>query len=164
MRELTSADCPPPGPADHRRGPDEGIPVVFYADFTCPDCAVAAERLKQSGALVHFRHMAISSRHRRAVPLAAASEAAAAQGCFWPFHDALFADPGRTDDPHLWRLCEELGISTSRFDTDRRSRATLDLVASQTSEALRAGAVSTPSFLVRGRLVTSLPDDLARRA
>ena len=122
---------------------------------------MAAARLQEAGARVHFRHLAISSRHRRAVPLAAASEAAAIQGAFWPFHDALFADPGRTDDPHLWLLCEELGLSTERFDADRRSPSVLALVADQTSEALRAGAISTPAFLFAGSLSSELPAELA---
>ncbi len=160
MRELTSAACRPPGPDDHRRGPEDGVPVVFFADFTCPDCAVAAGELADRGALVHFRHLAISSRHRRAVPLAAASEAAARQGAFWEFHDALFGDPGRTDDPHLWQLCEELGLSLEQFETDRRSAELLAVVSAQTSEALRAGAISTPSFLVDGRLLAELPEAL----
>jgi len=158
MRELTSAACRPPGPEDHRRGPESGVPVVFFADFTCPECAVAAGELAARDALVHFRHLAISSRHRRAVPLAAASEAAARQGAFWEFHDALFGDPGRTDDPHLWLLCEELGLSLEQFEADRRSPEVLALVAEQTSEALRAGAISTPSFLVGGRLLAELPE------
>lgn len=161
MRELTSADCRPPGPDDHRRGPEDGAPIVFFADFTCPECAVAAKALSESEALVHFRHLAISSRHRRAVPLAAAAEAAAAQGAFWEFHDALFGDPGRTDDPHLWKLCESLGLSVEKFEADRLSDEVLGIVAFQTSEALRAGAISTPSFLAGGNLSADLPDAVA---
>ena len=160
MRDLTSAACRPPGPYDHRRGPEGSTPVVFYADFTCPECAVAAAVLASRELSVHFRHLAISSRHRRAVPLAAAAEAAACQGAFWEFHDALFADPGRTDDPHLWKLCERLGLSTERFDADRRSDEVAAIVSSQTAEGLRAGAISTPSFLVAGELLTELPGNL----
>lgn len=161
MRDFSGAESRPPGPEDYRRGPEDGVPVVFFADFTCPECAVAAARLKGSGALVHFRHLAISSRHRRAVPLAAAAEAAGRQGAFWEFHDAFFADPGRTEDPHLWRICEQLGLSLERFEEDRHSEEIAEIVASQTVEALRAGAISTPSFLVEGRLVPELPDALA---
>ena len=157
MRELTSAACRPPGPDDHSRGPEAGTPVVFFADFTCPECAVAAAALAAGTARVHFRHFAISSRNRRSVPLAAASEAAAGQGAFWEFHDALFGDPGHTDDPHLWRICEKLGLSLDRFEADRRSEAVHARVAFQTSEALRAGAISTPSFLLDGRMLTELP-------
>jgi hypothetical protein len=36
------------------------------------------------------------------------------------FHDALFADQGRIDDPHLWTRCERLGLDVDRFETDRR--------------------------------------------
>ena len=133
--------------------------MVFFADFTCPECALAAMRLREAPVRVHFRHMAISSRHRRALPLAAAAEAAGRQGAFWDFHDALFADPGRTEDPHLWQLCAALGLSTERFEADRRSPEIAGIVAGQTAEALRAGATSTPAFLIGGELLAGLPDE-----
>ena len=157
MRELTSAEPRPPGGEDHSRGPAGSAEVVFYGDFTCPDCAVAAMDLKELPVRVHFRHFAMSSRHRRAVPLAAAAEAAGEQGFFWEFHDSLFEDQGHLDDPHLWERCERLGIDVARFDRVRRSEETLATVRRQTSEALRAGATGTPAFLVDGAMLASLP-------
>ena len=38
-------------------------------------------------------------------------------------HDALFADQGRLEDPHLWERAERLGLDVARFDADRRSEA-----------------------------------------
>ena len=158
MRDLTSAAPPPPGPGDHVRGPDGAPSLIFYADFTCPDCAVAALALKEMPVRVHFRHFAMSSRSRRAVPLATASEAAGMQGSFWEFHDSLFGDPGHVDDPHLWERCEALGLDIRQFDIDRRSGEAEALVRAQTSEALRAGAAGTPAFLVDGELHSSLAE------
>ncbi len=107
MGDLTSAPIPAVGPDDHLRGQsDDPELVVMYADFSCPRCAVAAIALRDAGSSVVFRHFALRARHPRAVPLAHAAEAAALQGAFWPFHDALFADQGRIDDPHLWDRCE----------------------------------------------------------
>ena len=37
-------------------------------------------------------------------------------------HDALFADQGRLEDPHLWARAERLGLDVARFDADRRDR------------------------------------------
>ena len=161
MRELTSAEPLPPNGSGHVRGPEGAPDLIFYGDFTCPDCAVAALRLRDLPVRVHFRHFALSSRNRRAVPLSAAAEAAGRQGAFWEFHDSLFVDQGRSDDPHLWERCKRMGLDTGCFEQDRRSPAVDELVRSQTSEALRAGATATPSFLAGGVMYSSLDEALA---
>ena len=144
-------------PDDHVRGP-EGAPLLFfYADFTCPFCAVAHERLKGAPVRVVFRHFALKAKHPRAVPLALAAEAAAAQGAFWPFHDALYADQGRIDDPHLWARVTELGLDVERFDHDRRAEAAAERVRRDTREALRGGATATPTLVTEDGELTSGP-------
>lgn len=145
MGDLTS--CPAPGlrPDDHVRG--DGELVIMYADFSCPRCAVAALALRDEGARVAFRHFALKSRHPRAVPLAHAAEAAARQGAFWTFHDALFADQGHIDDPHLWARCEQLGLDVARFEDDRRSETVAERVRRDLNDGLRAGVTGTPALL-----------------
>jgi protein-disulfide isomerase len=145
MGDLTSAPIAGPRPDDHVRG--EGELVVLYADFSCPRCAVAARDLRAAGARVVFRHFALKARHPRAVPLAHAAEAAALQDAFWPFHDALFADQGHLDDPHLWARCERLGLDVARFDADRRSAAVAERVRRDVREGMRAGVTATPALL-----------------
>jgi protein-disulfide isomerase len=151
--DLSSAPVPPLRADDHLRGaggPDSPL-VLFYADFTCPRCAFVAERLREAGVLrVAFRHLALRARHRRAVPLALAAEAAARQGAFWALHDSLYADQGRLDDPHLWARCEELGLDLERFEADRRDPAIAERVTRDVREALRAGATSTPTVWADG--------------
>jgi protein-disulfide isomerase len=119
----------------------------MYADFSCPRCAVAALKLADAGTPVAFRHFALRSRHPRAVPLAHAAEAAALQGAFWPFHDALFGDQGRIDDPHLWDRCERLGLDVGRFEVDRRSDPVAERVARDLRDGMRAGVTGTPALL-----------------
>jgi protein-disulfide isomerase len=157
IEELTSAPVPGLRPDDHVRGPDDAPLVFFYADFTCPYCAVGHERLRDEGVRVVFRHFALKAKHPRAVPLALAAEAAAGQGAFWPFHDALYADQGRIDDPHLWARAEALGLDVERFDRDRRSEAAMERVRRDTREALRGGATATPTLVRGGRLTSGPP-------
>lgn len=157
--DLTSAPVPPLRPDDHVRGPADAPLVILYADFTCPRCALTVERLAGRPLRVCFRHFALGTRHPRALPAARAAEAAALQGRFWEFHDALYADPGRLDDPHLWARCERLGIDVDRFEADRRGEAVAERVARDVREAMRGGAATTPALLLPdGTLHQGAPD------
>ncbi len=147
MSDLRSAPVPPLRDDDHVRGADQaGAAVVFYGDFACPRCAVEALRLRAEGARVAFRHFALKAKHERAVALAQAAEAAARQGAFWAFHDALYADQGHVDDPHLWARVEALGLDLERFEADRRDAAIAERVRRDVRDALRAGATTTPTL------------------
>jgi protein-disulfide isomerase len=158
MTGLTSAPVPPPGRDDHVRGAAGAPLVILYADFTCPRCALAAERLRAAPVRTCFRHLALATRHRRAVPAAIAAEAAARQDAFWAFHDALFADQGRLDDPHLWERCERLGLDVARFEADRRDPALAERVTRDVRGALRAGAATTPAYVLGDALHQGVPD------
>jgi protein-disulfide isomerase len=158
MTGLTSAPVPPPGPDDHVRGAAGAPLVILYADFTCPRCALAAERLRAAPVRTCFRHLALATRHRRAVPAAIAAEAAARQDAFWAFHDALFADQGRLDDPHLWERCERLGLDVARFEADHRDPALAERVTRDVRGALRAGAATTPAYVLGDALHQGVPD------
>jgi protein-disulfide isomerase len=84
------------------------------------------------------------------VALAHAAEAAALQDAFWAMHDALFADQGRLDDPHLWDRVRRLGLDLDRFEADRRSAAVAERVHLDVRDAMRAGATATPTLFVEG--------------
>ena len=150
MTDLRSAPVPSLLPDDHVRG--EGPLVVFYGDFACPHCALAHRRLSEQPVRRVFRHFAMRARHPRALTLAHAAEAAALQGAFWAFHDSLYADQGRLDDPHLWDRAEQLGLDVERFDADRRSAAIAERVQRDVRAGLRAGIVETPTLVVDGVL------------
>ncbi len=105
-----------------------------------------------------FRHLALRAKHARAVPVALAVEAAAAQGAFWEFCDALYADPGRLDDPHLWQRGRALGLDLARFDEDRRSDAIAERVQRDVRAAVAAGATATPTLFADEIVHPGVPD------
>jgi protein-disulfide isomerase len=127
--------------------------VVLYADYECPFCAVAHARLAEVEARLVFRHFPVRSAHPRALRAACAAEAAALQGAFWPMHDALFADQGRLEDPHLWARAERLGLDVARFDADRKGEAVAERVKADWRAGVRAGVVTTPTIFIRGTAV-----------
>ena len=124
--------------------------VIVYGDYECPFCAAFEARL--SDFEVCFRHFPVKSAHPRAHAAACAAEAAALQGRFWEMHDALFADQGRLDDPHLWARAERLGLDVERFDADRRSETVLARVKADFRGGVRAGVVTTPTAFADGRM------------
>jgi protein-disulfide isomerase len=158
LRDLGSAPLPPLRPGDHVRGPADAPLVVVYADFECPYCAVVHEHLRDRPLRIAFRHFPVRSKHPRAWAAASAAEAAALQGAFWPMHDALFADQGRLEDPHLWARAERLGLDVARFDADRRAPALADRVTADFRAGVRAGVPTTPTLFLDGECLPGRPD------
>jgi protein-disulfide isomerase len=146
---------PPVGPGDHVRG--EGRLVLVYGDYECPYCAALEVQLHAREVRVCFRHFPVRSSHPRAHAAACAAEAAALQGEFWPMHDALFADQGRLEDPHLWDRAQRLGLDVARFDADRRSGAVAERVRAHFRAGVRAGVATTPTVFVDGQAFPGRP-------
>ena len=96
--------------------------------------------------------------HPRAFAAACAAEAAGRQGAFWPMHDALFADQGRLEDPHLWARAERLGLDLGRFDADRRDAEVAERIAADFRDGVRAGVPTTPTLFHDGVLHAGRPD------
>ncbi|MCW3067052.1 MAG: oxidoreductase [Solirubrobacterales bacterium] len=110
------------------------------------------------------RHFPVKSKHPRSGAAACAAEAAGIQGAFWEMHDALFADQGRLEDPHLWARAERLGLDVARFDADRRSEAVVERVREEFRRGVRAGVGTTPTVFAGGRRHAGALDGPALRA
>lgn len=151
MTDLRSAPVPGLRPEDRIRGAGDAPLLIIYADLACPRCALAWERVRDAPLRLCLRHFALRSKHPRAVALAHAAEAAAAQGAFWEFVEARYADQGHVDDPHLWAWAEQHGLDVGRFDADRRGEAAAERVQRDVRDAIRAGATATPTIFVAGR-------------
>lgn len=142
--------------------------ILEYADFECPFCASLEARLRERPLRVAFRHFPVKSSHPRAWAAACAAEAAGLQGRFWEMHDALFADQGRLEDPHLWERARELGLDLQRFDADRRSDTVAARVRRDFQSGVRAGVVTTPGLFAgdrhyAGRIEPAVLDQLGAR-
>ena len=155
MGDLGSAPVPALSDEDHVRGPEAGLLLLVYADLECAFCAALHLRLEQLRARtpvrIAYRHFPVRSSHPRAWAAACATEAAGLQGRFWELHDAILADQGHMEDPHLWALAERLGLDLDRFEADRRSDAAVARVRRDFTGGVRAGVVTTPTVFRDGQ-------------
>jgi protein-disulfide isomerase len=155
---ATSA-IPPLDPDDHVEGPD-GAPLqlVMYGDFQCPYCAAAQSivrrvRERLDGRLrFAFRHMPLPEVHPLSQGAAEASEAAAAQGAFWPMHDHLYAARGHLEPDDLVRHAATLGLDAERVRSELAEGMHAARVARDEASARAAGVRGTPAFFVNGVL------------
>src|SRR5579875_754402 len=154
MPDLRSAPLPPLCERDHVRGAPGAPLLIEYGDLECAFCAVfhaRLEALRASVPLRHvYRHFPVRSSHPRAWAAACATEAAGLQGAFWEMHDAILADQGHMEDPHLWALAQRLGLDLERFEADRRSDAVNVRVGEDFMGGVRAGVVTTPTVFIDG--------------
>lgn len=148
---------PPLDEADHIRG-ELGRPLelVMFGDFQCPFCLGAQSVLRR----VHerlddrltfgFRHLPIPERHPLAPLAAEASEAAAAQGKFWEYHDALFAAQPKLSRETMLEVGRDLGLDPDRMAVELDSGVHRPRVERDLRSAEQSGATGTPTFFVNG--------------
>lgn len=141
---------------DHVRGHSEAVvTVVEYGDFECPFCGRAEREVRKllSAEDVRFvwRHLPITDIHPRALAAAEASEAAAAQGAFWPMHDMMLANQDRLEDEYLFVYASSLGLDLDKFGRDLVNAAGQNRINEDLLGADRSGAAGTPTFFINGR-------------
>jgi protein-disulfide isomerase len=148
---------PPLGPDDHVDGPpDAPLELVIYGDFQCPFCNAAQPILRRvrerlAGRLrFGFRHFPLRETHPDAERAAQASEAAAAQGAFWPMHDALYGARGELGLAMLERLARDVGIDAERLRVELEQGIHADRVERDVISGRAAGVDGTPTFFVNG--------------
>jgi protein-disulfide isomerase len=143
---------------DHIRGPDSApVTLVEYGDYECPYCGqaeiVIRELLQEFGDELRYvwRHLPLNDVHANAQMAAEATEAAGAQGAFWPMHDRLLAAQDELTPEDLRRGAKELGLDEQRFWDELRRREHAERVAEDVASADTSGVVGTPSFFINGR-------------
>ena len=142
---------------DHQLGAAHApVTVVEYGDFECPNCKQAAPALKlllqrfAGRARLVWRHFPLEEVHPHALSAALASEAAAAQGKFWPMHDLLFDQQQHLKLPQLRRYAERLELDMVRYDADMADTVYLQRVREDIDGATRSGVRGTPTVFVNG--------------
>ena len=149
---------PPLEPDDHVQGrPDAPLELVMFSDFQCPYCRTAQDVVRDvrerlgDQLLFAFRHCPITDKHRFAQAAAEASEAAAAQGQFWQYHDALYVAQARLSDQELLAIAERLGLDAERVAQELANGRWRERVARDVRSAIASGVPGTPTFFVNGR-------------
>ena len=144
-------------PTDHDLGSEHArVTVVEYGDFECPSCKVAAttpnlllERFPNRIRFV-FRHFPLQEAHPHALMAAEASEAAAAQGKFWPMYDVLFQNQAHLKDKDLYRYAAGLGLDMARYTAEMDDHIYLQKVREHIEGGRRSHIRATPTFFVDG--------------
>lgn len=148
---------PPLSADDHLRG-ELGRPLelVMFGDFQCPFCLGAQAVLRRvherlgDRLVFGFRHLPIPERHPLAPEAAAASEAAAAQGSFWEYHDALFQAQPKLSRETMLAVGRDLGLDAERMAAEIDSGAHRERIERDLRSAEASGATGTPSFFANG--------------
>jgi len=114
------------------------VTVVEYADFQCPACAAAHEKivkplLEQYGSKVRFehRHFPLQSIHQYAMNLAEASECAADQGKFWEFADMAFEHQKELGVGVIRQWAQSLSLDMDLFDRCTKSHIKRDALIAE---------------------------------
>ncbi|HEX6456059.1 MAG TPA: thioredoxin domain-containing protein [Solirubrobacterales bacterium] len=154
MAELLS---PPLEDLDHVRGePGAPLQLVMFGDFQCPFCLGAQKSLRRVRErlgvrlLFAFRHLPIPEKHPLAMVAAQASEAAAAQGAFWEYHDALYANQPKLSRETMLVLARDHGLDADRLAAELGSETHLPRIERDLASAAASGATGTPTFFVNG--------------
>jgi protein-disulfide isomerase len=149
---------------DHIRGPEDApVTLLEYGDFECPYCGRAEpavrELLAEFGDLRYvWRHLPLNDVHPQAQLAAEASEAAAAQGIFWPMHDLLFEHQDELEPEALVQYARQLGLDAGRFLSDLQGHRWEERVVADIESADASGVAGTPSFFVNGQRQTGAFD------
>ncbi|WP_375768948.1 DsbA family protein [Archangium gephyra] len=140
-------EAPSQGPADAK------VTVEVWSDFECPFCAKGSATLKQlrekygDKIRIVFRQMPLPF-HEHAKLAAVASMAAAEQGRFWEYHDALFQQPRELDRASLVKLAKKLKLDVERFERALESGAYDNYLEAEQVEARQRGVSGTPTFFI----------------
>ena len=157
---------PPITDADHARGPsaeDAAVTLVLYGDFECP-YSQSVQAIVNEVRDAHpdrvrfvFRHFPIRY-HPYALGAAVASEAVAAQGLFWPFHDRLYEHQLALRPPQLVAHAEAVGAEGAAVQAALADETRQTAVLAQKRGGVRAGVRSTLNLWIDGTLFEE--DDL----
>ncbi len=148
---------PPLGPDDHVEGaPGAPLELVMYGDFQCPFCTAAQPILKRvrerlAGRLrFGFRHYPLRELHPDAERAAQAGEAAAAQGAFWPMHDALYGLRGKLGLEDIVAAAGRIGLDAERMRADLEAGTFAAAVQADVESGHASGVTGTPTFFTGG--------------
>lgn len=103
--------------------------------------------------------------HKNAPLAHLASIAAAKQGKFWEFRDAVFADQKNLSRENLLAHARALGLDTNRFQADLVDVDTAKTMQADIDEVKGIGVTGTPGFFINGKYLSGAKpfDEFAKR-
>ena len=141
------------------------VEIIEYADYQCPACNLfesvqfpdVKTRLVDAGRVRWvFRDYPLEM-HPHARVAAHAAACADEQGKFWPMHDRIFATQsawsrrGNAARAFL-DMARAIGLDAARYEECMSSERFAGRIEASRQQAIAAGAGSTPSFVIGGRI------------
>ena len=148
--------------------PDAPVRIVVLEDFACPYCGLFSRAIKplieeeyiDAGIVsLEFRHLAVLAPY--SARAAAASECAADQNLFWPYHDLLFRQPTvqfKDVARHMNAALGGPGLDLDEFDAcvdnGTHEQSARESTSESTQLLIRLGArrLGVPAFVINGEL------------
>ncbi|MFI7416731.1 DsbA family protein [Nonomuraea sp. NPDC049684] len=136
------------------------VTIVEFGDFKCVNCGRFAREIEPElrrryidTGVVRLFWRDFPAQGRQSMRAAIAGRAAARQGKFWAFHDAIYADQsGGLGEEKLRSVAAKAGLDLAAFDTDRRDPALREAVEQDFAFGAQLGMPGTPAFLINGTL------------
>jgi protein-disulfide isomerase len=167
--ELTQPDVPAEWINRNSIGnPDATVVVEAYEDFLCSHCLewtnsvkpqLMENYIKPGKVRFVFQNFPLSGFLPGSNMAALASQCAADQGAFWPYHDRLFnaqrnGQPAFTFDS-LVGYAKEMSLNEREFTSCMSSLTHQSAVDSSVQGGISKGVQGTPALFVNGNSVTS---------
>ncbi|MEO5982268.1 MAG: thioredoxin domain-containing protein [Pedococcus sp.] len=182
--ETGSGQDPAAGLA--RRTPDDPMAVgkadapvvmVAYSEFQCPFCGTFA-RDTEPGLVKKYVDTGVLRIEWRDFPYlgqesmtaALAGRAAAQQGDFWAFHDALYADQqpvnaGKLTKEFLGDVAARAGLDGAQLKKDMERPELTEAVSRDAREGQSIGVTGTPAFIINGQpVIGAQPSEVFEKA
>lgn len=165
---VTAEPVTYPSPDGSALGPTTAsVLIEVFSDFQCPNCLTFAEGVEKQiidayggggNVRLDYKHFIVidgnvgGSESRQA---AEASECAAQQNQFWPYHDIIFANHrgegvGAYTNQRLVAMAETIGLDMDAFNACFNSNATAGLVTADEADGRARGVNGTPTVFING--------------
>ncbi len=180
-----ATDLPGPTPTSpifvsgtSKGAPDAPITIIEYTDFRCSICqefALSTEKdldkayIQTGKVRFIYKHFIVWG--DESTLAAEASEAAAEQNKFWPYHDLLMQArlpenaAGVVTTERLQSFAENIGLDMAAFNASLSSGKFKTKISADTAEGKSLGVAGTPTFFLNGIKGTGyIPFDAFRKA
>jgi len=141
---------------------DAPVVLIDYSDFQCPFCGKFARDIAPEIVDKYVEEGIVRIEWRDFPYLgddswkgAKAGRAAAAQGKFWQFHDAIYADQPKTNsgqmtDKFLKGIAKDAGMDVKKFTADLKSDKYMEAIEKDFEEGQSIGVSAAPTFFING--------------
>lgn len=147
--------------------PDAPVVIQLWEDFLCPSCQafsrtvkpqIVEEYVKSGQVRLEFNHFPLTQHEPGASMSALATECAAEQNYFWPFHDKVFQmasvdQQGAVQYDDMVGYARDMGLNVQQFESCLASGQYRAAVTQSVQTAQQLGLSFTPSVIVNGTLL-----------